>query len=136
MPIMLLDTDILSEVLKQKHPIVGRKAVAYLAAHRQFTFSSMTRYEVVRGLKEKAAPRQLQQFATFCGHSVILPISESILDRAAHLWVTARQAGTPKKDADLIIAATALEHGLGIVTGNAIDFSWIAGLTLEDWRLP
>jgi predicted nucleic acid-binding protein len=39
-------------------------------------------------------------------------------------------------DADLLIAATALEHGMTLATGNAADFSWIAGLTLEDWRQP
>lgn len=132
----LLDTDILSEVLKQKHPVVAQKATAYWQTYQQFTFSAITRYEVLRGLKEKTATRQLQQFAVFCGHSVIVAISDDILDQATDLWVAAHHGGRPKTDADLIIAATALVRGLVLVTGNTVDFSWIPGLTVEDWRQP
>ena len=126
----------LSEILKQKDPIVVQRAAAYLHAHKQFTFSAFTRYEVVRGLKAKGATRQLTQIATFCAHSAILPITDTVFDRAADLWVSARAAGRPQKDADLLIAATALEHGLALATGNTADFSWIPGLAIEDWRQP
>jgi tRNA(fMet)-specific endonuclease VapC len=89
-----------------------------------------------RGLKYKGATRQLQRFATFCQHSLVFAITDNVLDRAADLWVTASRAGAPRKDADLIIAATALEHGRAVVTGNTADFAWIPGLTVENWRLP
>ena len=136
MPPCLLDTDILSEVLKQKNPRVVQTAAAYLQTHTQFTFSAITRYEVVRGLKSKAAAIQLQKFAIFCGHSLILPVTDAIFDLAADLWVTTHAAGRPQKDADLLIAATALVNGLSLVTGNTPDFSWIAGLSVNDWRRP
>ncbi len=136
MPLCLLDTDALSEVLKQKHLIVTQRASAYLQQHGQFSFSSVTRYEVVRGLKDKRATRQLQRFATFCQHSLLFAITDAVLDRAADLWVAARKGGFSRNDADLIIAATALEEGLVLVTGNTAHFSWIPGLVLEDWRLP
>lgn len=118
MPACLLDTDMLSEVIKQKHPVVLRKAVAYLQTYQQFSFSSITRYEVVRGLKAKNASRQLGKFATFCQHSLIVGINDAVLDRAADLWVIGNQRGFPKKDADLIIAATALLQGRTLVTGK------------------
>jgi len=136
MPLCLLDTDTLSEVLKQRHPVVVQKASAYLQQHQQFAFSSVTRYEVVRGLKAKRATRQLQRFATFCQHSLIFAITDAVLNRAADLWVVAHKAGLPRNDADLISAATALEHGRELVTGNTAHFSWIPGLALEDWRVP
>ncbi len=136
MSLCLLDTDALSEVLKQKHPVVVQRASAYLAQYQQLAFSSVTRYEVVRGLKAKGAKRQLQRFATFCQHSLIFAITDAVLDRAADLWATARTAGLPRNDADLIIAATALEHGRHLVTGNAAHFSWIPHLIIEDWRQP
>lgn len=63
---VLLDTDMLSEVLKQKNESVTRRAVAYQQARGHFTFSSMTRYEILRGLKFKAAARQIAAFETFC----------------------------------------------------------------------
>jgi tRNA(fMet)-specific endonuclease VapC len=136
MPPSLLDTDILSEVLKQKNPTVVQRASAYLQLHQQFAFSAVTRYEVVRGLKDKALAQQLGQFVTFCQHSLIFAITDAVLDRAADLWVVARRAGRPRNDADLIIAATALEHGRALVTGNTAHFTWIAGLVVEDWRAP
>ena len=136
MPLALLDTDILSEVLKQKNPDVVSKATDYLAQYQQFAISAMTRYEIVRGLKAKHATAQLQKFHTFCQHSVVFPISDDILSEAADLWVAGHTGGHPHRDADLIIAATALRTGRVLVTGNTDHFSWIPGLSVEDWRKP
>ncbi len=136
MPLSLLDTDIASEVLRQKDPTVRQKANAYLRLYREFAFSAFTRYEILRGLKEKKAARQLQRFMAFCRRSLVFAISDDILNRTADLWATAYRAGHPRNDADLIIAATALEHGRALVTGNTTHFSWIPGLVVEDWRQP
>jgi len=46
----------------------------------------------------------MARFATFCQHAIVLPVTEAIFDRAADLWVLARQGGHPRNDADLIIA--------------------------------
>ncbi|MCY2992093.1 MAG: type II toxin-antitoxin system VapC family toxin [Planctomycetota bacterium] len=132
----ILDTDMLNEVLKQKNSQVLLHAAAYLRQHGQFVLSSMTRYELVRGLKEKNASHQLARFATFCQQSLVLPVTDSILDRAGDLWVAARRGGFPGRDADLIIAATALEHSRVLVTGNTTHFAWIPGLKVADWRKP
>ena len=134
MDLVLLDTDALNEVLKQKNANVVRHAAGYLKQFGQFTISSMTRYELLRGLKEKQAAAQLSRFEVFCQHTLIIPISNDILDRATDLWVVARQSGYPCRDADLIIAATALETQRGLVTGNTKDFQWIPDLTVSDWR--
>jgi predicted nucleic acid-binding protein len=136
MPLALLDTDILSEVLKQKNPDVASKATDYLAQYQQFAISAITRYEIVRGLKATNATTQLQKFHTFCQHSVVYPISDDILIEAADLWVDGHTGGHPHRDADLIIAATALRTGRVLVTGNTDHFSWIPGLSVEDWRKP
>lgn len=61
-------------------------------------------------------------------------VTDPVLERSANLWVKARRGGHPRYDADLIIAATALEHGRTLATGNAAHFSWINGLDLDDWR--
>jgi tRNA(fMet)-specific endonuclease VapC len=136
MPPSIIDTDTLSEIRKQKNPSVVAHANGYLTRYGHFSFSSITRYEVVRGLKAKGAARQLQQFLTFCQHSLILPVTDSVLDTAAEVWAKANVAGHPRNDADIIIAATALDHGLTLVTGNIAHFGWISGLTIEDWRQP
>jgi tRNA(fMet)-specific endonuclease VapC len=130
----LLDTDLLNEVLKQKNANVVQHATNYLKQYGQFAISSMTRYELLRGLKEKAATAQLARFDMFCRNTLVLPITDAILDRAADLWVAARKIGQAGRDADLIIAASALEHSLELVTGNTKDYSWISSLRLNDWR--
>jgi tRNA(fMet)-specific endonuclease VapC len=130
----LLDTDILNEVLKQKNALVVAQASAYIQEHGQFAIAALSRYEVVRGLRDANATAQLSRFATFCQNTLVLPITDAVLDRAADLWVHARQGGHPRSDADLIIAATALEHGRVLVTGNTAHFVWVPGVRLADWR--
>ena len=132
----LLDTDILSEVLKGKDANVVAKARLYHAQYGQFVFSAMTYYEVLRGIQLKKATKQIAQFPQFASSADVVPISIPILERAADLWVSALTGGHPHGDADLIIAATALELGRLLVTGNTPHFSWIPGLRIEDWRQP
>jgi tRNA(fMet)-specific endonuclease VapC len=130
----LLDTDILNEVLKQKNAHAVRHASDYLAQHGQFAISSMTLYEVLRGLKEKNATAQLVRFLAFCQNTLVLPVLDDILDCAADLWVTGRNQGMSSMDADMLIAATALHHGRILVTGNTVHFAWVPGLRILNWR--
>ncbi|MFP4325680.1 MAG: PIN domain-containing protein [Desulfonatronovibrio sp.] len=53
-----------------------------------------------------------------------------IADRAAEIYSTLRRKGMLVEDADILIAATALEHGLSMVTGNTRHFLRIEGLIL------
>ncbi len=136
MAAILLDTDILSEVFKQRDATVKQHAAAYLQQHGQFTFSEFSRFEVRRGYLSKQATKQLALFDVFCGHCQLLPATEAIFDRAAQVWAYARQHGHPCGDADVLIAATALEHGLVLATGNLRHFAWVPGLITADWRQP
>jgi tRNA(fMet)-specific endonuclease VapC len=130
----LLDTDILSEVLKRKDPPVLRAAREYLAEYQRFAFSAMTVYEIVRGMKANHASRQLAGFLRTIDTSDVLPVSLPVLMRAADLRAEGRNSGQPRDDADLIIAATAIESRRVLVTGNTSHFAWIPGLRLADWR--
>jgi predicted nucleic acid-binding protein len=132
----LLDTDILSEVLKRKDQQVLAKASDYLTHHQRLAFSAITAYEIVRGLRAKRATRQLAEFLKTVSTSEVFPVGMPVLLRAAELWADAFAGGHPHADADLIIAATTLEHGRVLVTGNTPHFAWIPGLRLEDWRQP
>lgn len=130
----LLDTDILNEVLKRKNQTVIHRAAVYLRAHDEYALSAMTQYEVVRGLRHREAQKLLSAFTTFCSRSLVFQIEDAILDRAADLWVIGRKGGHSHRDADLIIAATALEQGRTLVTGNTAHFQWVPGLQLDNWR--
>lgn len=50
------------------------------------------------------------------------------------LWAEAQTQGHPRDDADLFIAATALDTSRELVTGNVAHFTWIRGLQVTDWR--
>ena len=130
----LLDTDILSEVIKQRDGRVRQHAIDYLAVHGQFAFSAFSRFEMERGFKEKRAVQQLARFAIFCSHSLVLAVSDEVLERAGDLWAIARQNGMPHGDADLIIAATALMAQRVLVTGNTSHFAWVPQLSVVNWR--
>lgn len=130
----LLDTDILSEVLKAKNRRVLNHANEYLAEHDRFCFSAMTFYELIRGVRATNAARQLEAFAKLAASSDLLPVDLATLDRAASLWAEARNGGHPRNDADLIIAATALQANRVLVTGNTSHFAWIQGLRTDNWK--
>ena len=134
MSLSLLDTDILTEILKRRNQTVAVHASAYLQAFGPFAFSAMTRFEVLRGLRQKQASTPLRDFEVLVARSLLFPISDDVLDRAAYLWVDARNKGKPHRDADLIIAATAIEHHSILVTGNTAHFDWIPELTIANWR--
>ena len=132
----ILDTDILSEVLKRKDQRVLARAAEYLAQHQRLAFSALTAYEIIRGLRASQATRQLDEFLKTLATSDVYPITMPVLLRSAELWAQARSGGYPHNDADLIIASTALIADRVLVTGNTQHFSWIPDLRIEDWRQP
>jgi tRNA(fMet)-specific endonuclease VapC len=75
----LLDTDTLSEIMKGRDAGLREKAFQYLAEYRHFTFSLITRYEILRGLKSKEAARQIALFDERCARSEVLPLTEEII---------------------------------------------------------
>ena len=133
----LLDTSTLSDVidlLTKRSALVAKRSKAYLRAHRHFTFSDVSCYEILRGLRKKQARIQEQRFQEFRRHSECLPVAPDVFDRAATLWAKGQRQGIAVDDADLIIAATALVHGLALITANPRHFEWIDGLTVANWR--
>jgi tRNA(fMet)-specific endonuclease VapC len=130
----LLDTDTLSEVMKGVDTDVQDNARQYLRAFGHFTFSLITRYEILRGLKARRATRQIARFEQRCQQSVVLPITDEIIIQAADLYALLHQEGQLISDADILIAATALKHTLVMVTENVDHFRRIPGLRIESWR--
>ncbi len=132
-PKVLLDTDILSALMRQD-PAVTAKAQGYLVAHQRFTISIITRYEVVRGLKAKGATKRAKDFERFCASSEVLPLTEAVIMKAAEIYANLYKRGELIGDADILIAATALVNGFGVTTNNERHFKRIAGLHVENWH--
>lgn len=135
-PLALLDTDILSEVIKRRDVNVQRHAQAYLADHGQLQFAIITRYEILRGLKAKDAFRQALAFERQCAQSIVLPLDDDVVVQAAEIYGLLKKQGAIIGDADILIAATALVHDLTLVTGNLDHFRRIPTLQCETWRSP
>jgi tRNA(fMet)-specific endonuclease VapC len=138
MPRVFVDTDILSEYLKKIDENVVQRGDAYAQEHTQFTFSSVTVYEIIRGLEEKGASGQVKKaLSSLRLNEEILPTSEDYLT-AAHVNAKARRSGRTVELPDCLIAASAARLGITLVTGNTDDFSVIKNtglnLTLENWR--
>jgi tRNA(fMet)-specific endonuclease VapC len=62
---------------------VDAHAAAYLAVRYELTFSLVTKYEILRGLKQKRAAVQLVQFEDLCRASEIIAVGDAHVERAA-----------------------------------------------------
>jgi predicted nucleic acid-binding protein len=63
----------------------------------------------------------------------ILPVTQSVGDRWGVLDGECQLRGTPISTADGMIAATALEHHLTIVTRNVKDFAGLGVAVFNPW---
>lgn len=131
---VIMDTDTLSAVMR-KNPVVMPKALAYISEYGQFTFSIITIYEILRSLKVKGAIKQAIVFDRFHKKNIILLLTDEIVVKAAEIYADLRKRGELISDADILIAASALVHELGVVTNNEQHFTRIKGLQVENWLI-
>jgi|ERR1041384_770441 tRNA(fMet)-specific endonuclease VapC len=128
----ILDTDILS-LLMRRNVAVAAKASSYLSEHHHFTISIITQYEILRGLNARTATRQALSFDDFCAKNAVLALTDHVIRRAAEVYGDLYRRGELIGDADILIAASALVNGFGIVTNNEGHFRRIDGLRVENW---
>jgi tRNA(fMet)-specific endonuclease VapC len=93
--------------------------------------------EAYQGVIECSEPVDARRkFDAFFDDVSILPISPAVARRCAELRSPLKRQGkNPRRRAfDLVIAATALEHDLALVTHNVHDYRDIPGLARLDPR--
>jgi predicted nucleic acid-binding protein len=99
--------------------------------------SIVTYMEAFQGVARSAHPEEAHdKFQAFTKSVIILPFSFAVAERCARLRETLRSQNkrVNSRALDLIIAATALEYGLTLVTKNIEDFKDIPDLTLHQPR--
>ncbi|CAN5283775.1 type II toxin-antitoxin system VapC family toxin [soil metagenome] len=124
---MLVDTDVLIWHLRGHSG-----AAAKLEEIGTFDISVVTYMELVQGMRSKEELR-IMQAALPDWETRILMVSERISLRAMS-YVEQHLHSHALRLADALIAATAVEQGASLLTGNAKHYSMITGLTLETFR--
>jgi predicted nucleic acid-binding protein len=131
----LLDTDVLSNLLRRAPSTALVRKVASVPQEQQFT-SSITLGELVYGayrLKERTRALLDRLDQTLLPNLRVLPFDASAALRYGELRAELEGQGTPIGDADLRIASIALDNGLTVVTGNVRHFEKVPGLLVENW---
>lgn len=130
----LLDTNVLSEVIR-KDPNRGVLQRLNEIAVRDVVTSAVCVAELRHGAARVAHGALLWQRIAreILSRVDILPMGEAEAVRAGDLLAILEARGEPIGIEDVWIGATALEHGLRVVTRNLKHFQRIPGLTSESW---
>ena len=135
----LLDTNVISELRKAGDGKADANVVAWLSSVNATTFylSAVTLMEVELGVLriERRDPAQGARLRAWMDHHIlpefadrILPVDTAVARRCAPLHVP-----DPRPERDAFIAATALAHGMTVVTRNVTDFARTGAPFLNPW---
>jgi predicted nucleic acid-binding protein len=136
----LLDTNIVSELRKAKSGKCDKNVLAWansVSATSLFV-SVITILELEIGILsiERRDPAQGALFRSWLNSHVLLAFSERILaiDTAIAQYCAKLHVPNLCSDRDSIIAATALIHGMTVVTRNVHDFEPTGVVILNPWN--
>jgi hypothetical protein len=137
--VFLLDTNVISELRKAGDGKADTNVVAWLSSVDATTFylSAVTLMEIELGILriERRGPAQGARLRAWMDQHILpefadrtLPVDTAVALRCAFLHVP-----DPRPERDAFIAATALAHGMTVVTRNIADFAPIGVPLLNPW---
>ena len=138
----LLDTNVLSQL---RRPKPDRKVVAFIAAEplELLYVSAVTLAEIRFGIEVVADATKRAELNDWLAHKVrpmfeqrVLAITEDIMFKWRLLVEGGRKAGHTFSQPDLIIAATALHHGLTVVSRDVSDYQKAHAAVFNPWVDP
>lgn len=135
----LLDTNVLSELIRTRpEPRVGNWV--YARSEQSLYLSVVSIGELRRGFVMLPPSKRRTDLEQWFENDLLprfrdrlLPVTHSIADRWGVLDGQSQLNGTPLSTADGMIAATALEHELTLVTRNVKDFAGLGVEVLNPW---
>jgi predicted nucleic acid-binding protein len=134
----LLDTDILSEIIKGRDLVVAAKARAYLTQLGRFTTSAVSVAEIIYGFRRIGREDRVSQFEASLTNAEVLPFDAAAARQAGRINADLERSGRTIGMPDAMIAGIALHHQLPLVTGNTAHFGYIHAvgydLVFENWR--
>ena len=125
----VLDTNVISELRKAKSGRADASVVSWAqtVSSSSLFISAITVLELETGilLVERKDPQQGAVLRSWLNTHVLPAFSERTLpvDVAVALRCAGLHVPDPRSDRDALIAATALVHGMTVVTRNVADFS-------------
>ena len=132
----LLDTNVVSELRRGARAHPGVRHWAETIAPAACFLSVVTVAEIRRGIETVPDPAFRAELESWLHDGVrvwfgdrILAVTEEVLITWRALAADGQKSGYTYSQPDALIAATALVHGLGVVTRNTADFER-AGVTL------
>ncbi len=134
----LLDTNVVSELRKAGKADKNVSAWAESVPASSLFLSAITILELETGilLIERRDPQQGTMLRNWLNAQVlpafanrILPVDVAVAQRCAKLHVP-----DPRADRDSLIAATALVHGMTVVTRNVADFELTGVEIFNPWQ--
>lgn len=131
----LLDTDILSNLLKRTPSTTLIAKLATVPVEQQFT-SSITLGELVYGayrLGSRTGALLERLDKALLPNLPVLPFDVAAARRYGETRAELERQGIQVGDADLRIAAIALARSLTVITGNVRHFQRVPGLPVENW---
>ncbi len=128
----LFDTDAISEVLRRKPLPAYLRWLAEIPREEQFT-SAVVVGELYKGaFRSSDPPVHLQNIDTRVLPAVtVLPYDVAAARVFGEIQAGLSREGRMLADADLQIAATAIHHGLELVTGNVRHFARIPRIRIH-----
>lgn len=138
----LLDTNVLSE-LRRRRP--ERRVLAFIAAQplENLYVSVVTFAEIRFGIESVADAGRRAELSDWLAHKVrpmfeqrVLAISEDVMFKWRLLVEDGRKVRHTFSQPDLIIAATALDHGLTVVSRDVSDYRKARVPVLNPWLEP
>jgi predicted nucleic acid-binding protein len=134
----LLDTNVLSELRRPERADPNVVRWANSVPVDQFFISVMSLFEIERGtlLIARRDPVQARVLRSWVDDHIRVRFADRILpvDEAVALQCARQHVPDPRPERDALIAATALVHGMTVVTRNVEDFAGTGATLLNPWE--
>ncbi len=129
----LVDTDICSAYLRQVASVFNR----FIQYSGRLHLSLMSLGELYTwAWRRNAPPSRFRSVQSLLNDVTLLELDHYVVHKFGEVQAYLLDNGQPMEAGDLLIAATALVHGLTLVTHNTRDFVNVPGLVVIDWLTP
>ena len=135
----LLDANVVSELRKVGDGRADARVTAWIAGHdaQSFYISALTLMELEIGILriERRDAEQGKRLRHWMDGRVLPEFRERTLavDATVALTCARLHVPDPRAERDALIAATAIVHGMTVVTGNRADFQATGVALIDPW---